>query len=114
MKTGKLYIPQRGDLVWLTFNPQLAHEQAGRCPALVISPKEYNKRAGLALFCPITSKIKDYPFEVKVQDKGLNGVILSDQIKSLDWESRKATFISKVNEDIFLQVIEKINVLLNE
>ena len=114
MKSGKTYVPHRGDIVWLTFNPQLGHEQEGRRPALVISPKEYNKKAGLALFCPITSQIKKYPFEVKINEKNIDGVILSDQIKSLDWISRKASFICKISLGVLVEVIEKINVLITE
>ena len=87
---GSSYIPDRGDLVWLQFNPQKGHEQAGHRPALIISPKSYNRRVGLALLCPITSKSKGYPFEVKVDIETINGVILSDQVKSLDWQARKA------------------------
>jgi mRNA interferase MazF len=114
MRTGRSYIPQRGDIVWLTFNPQLGHEQAGRRPALVISPKSYNLKVGLAIFCPITSHVKDYPFEVQISEKQISGAILSDQLKSLDWKSRKATFICKTNQSIFNEVINKINVLINE
>jgi mRNA interferase MazF len=85
------YTPNRGDIIWLQFTPQAGHEQAGRRPALVISPRAYNRKVGLALCCPITSRIKGYPFEVLLP-KGLKveGAILSDQIKSLDWRSRRA------------------------
>ncbi len=108
------YIPSRGDIVWLLFTPQSGHEQSGHRPAIVISPKEYNEKVGLALFCPITSKIKDYPFEVRINIKGkIDGVILSDQIKSLDWISREAKFITKASDDLFEEVIEKINLLIN-
>jgi len=114
MKTGNTYLPARGDIVWLTFNPQLGHEQAGRRPALVISPKTYNQKAGLALFCPITSQIKDYPFEVQISYKQISGAILCDQLKSLDWKSRKATFIDRIDSSTLIEVIDKINVLINE
>jgi mRNA interferase MazF len=80
----KNYIPERGDIVWLNFTPQTGHEQMGRRPAIVISPFDYNEKVGLGLFCPITSKIKGYPFEVKIENKKIDGVVLSDQIKSLD------------------------------
>lgn len=85
------YIPAQGDIVWLRFNPQAGHEEAGRRPALVISPKEYNRKVGLALFCPVTSQVKGYPFEVLLPS-GLaaSGAVLSDQVKSLDWRVRKA------------------------
>lgn len=109
----KKYVPDRGDVVWLTFTPHAGHEQAGRRPALVISPALYNKRVGLAIFCPITSKVKGYPFEVKIP-KGLKagGVVLSDQVKSLDWGARKASFCCKLPGDIFSEVVSKIAALI--
>lgn len=86
----KSYIPERGDIVWLCFNSQAGHEQSGRRQALVISPKEYNQKTNLAIFCPITNQIKGYPFEVKIPDNlRISGAILSDQIKSLDWNCSK-------------------------
>jgi mRNA interferase MazF len=108
------YVPQRGDVVWLTFVPQAGHEQAGRRPALTLSPESYNKKVGLAIFCPITSQIKDYPFEVTLPP-GLKarGVILSDQIKSLDWKNRYAKFCCKAPESTLLEVLNKLGVLLN-
>ncbi len=111
-KSGN-YTPSKGDVVWLSFTPQSAHEQAGHRPAMVISPKEYNEKVGLALFCPITSKIKDYPFEVriKIKDK-IDGVILSDQIKSLDWKTRKAQLIIKAPIEIIEEVINKFKLLI--
>jgi len=89
------YVPERGDLVWLTFNPQAGHKQAGRRPAVVLSPKAYNGKVGLALFCPITSQVKGYPFEVRLPE-GLpvSGSILADQVKSLDWQARQIERIS--------------------
>jgi mRNA interferase MazF len=85
------YVPDRGDIVWLQFNPRAGHEQAGRRPALVISPRAYNRKVGLALFCPVTSQVKGYPFEVLLP-AGLEvaGAVLSDQVKSLDWRVRDA------------------------
>ena len=106
------YVPNRGDVVWLNMNPQTGHEQAGRRPALVLSPKEYNKKVGLALFCPITSKEKGYPFEVKINGKKIEGVVLSDQIKSLDWTCREATLIEKIAEETLIEVVEKIKGLI--
>ncbi len=107
------YVPDRGDLVWLQFNPQSGHEQAGKRPALVISPAAYNGKVGLSLLCPITSKIKGYPFEVVIpQDLPIEGVILSDQVKSLDWHSRQATFICKVSKDTMTEVISKMELLI--
>ena len=108
----KKYVPERGDIVWLNFNPQSGHEQKGKRPAIVVSPKEYNEITGLGLFCPITSKIKNYPFEVKIENKKINGVVLSDQVKSLDWETREIKFIIKATPDKIAEIIDKIGVLL--
>jgi mRNA interferase MazF len=107
------YVPERGDAVWITLDPQAGHEQAGRRPALVLSPSAYNGRVGLGLFCPITNQAKGYPFEVPLP-AGLpvSGVIGSDQVKSLDWRVRKATRIGAVPEDIVLQVLERLQTLL--
>ncbi len=111
--TGK-YVPARGDIVWLQFSRQTGHEQAGRRPALVVSPREYNKRVGLALFCPITSVVKGYPFEVELPgDLDLEGAVLSDQIKSLDWRSRKARLICAVQKNVLEDVLAKISVLVS-
>ena len=83
------YVPRRGDIVWLTFNPQADHEQAGRRPAVVLSPLSYNAKVGLAVICPITSAVKGYPFEVNLpHGLPISGVILADQVKSLDWQTR--------------------------
>ncbi len=110
----KLKVPDRGDIVWLSFTPQSGHEQSGRRPALVISPQEYNGKTDLAIFCPITSQVKGYPFEVKIPDDlEINGVILSDQIKSLDWKRRKAEFICKLPKATLTDTLNKISVLLN-
>ncbi len=106
------YIPNRGDYVWLNFTPQSGYEQMGKRPAIVISPKEYNEKVGLAIFCPITSKEKGYPFEVKVNLKKIKGVILSDQIKSLDWKSRKIEFIAKSTKEELEEVTDKLSLLI--
>ncbi len=83
------YIPERGDAVWITLDPQAGHEQAGRRPALVLSPSAYNGRVGLALFCPITSQVKGYPFEVRLPaGSPVSGVVGADQVKSLDWRAQ--------------------------
>jgi len=111
VKTSK-YIPDRGDMVWLDFNPQLGHEQRGRRPALVLSYKSYNDKIGLAVFCPITSKEKGYPFEVKVVGEKINGSVLSDQIKSLDWRVRKIEFIEKIKNEFFEEVLIKFKTLI--
>ena len=107
------YVPERGDVVWLQFTPQVGHEQAGRRPALVVSPQAYNARVGLALFCPITSQVKGYPFEVALATGGkTTGAILSDQIKSLDWRARGATKCDAVPEAVMKDVLAKISVLV--
>lgn len=107
------YTPERGDAVWLSFNPQAGHEQVGHRPALVLSPAAYNGRVGLAIFCPITSQIKGYPFEVLIPDGlGVSGAVLSDQVKSLDWRARKAQFICKLPDDVVEQVLQKLATLL--
>jgi len=85
------YVPDRGDLVWLDFDPHSGKEQAGRRPALVLSPAPYNRKTGLAIACPITSQVKGYPFEVSVNSPGgISGVVLSDHVKSIDWVARNA------------------------
>jgi len=110
----KKYVPERGDIVWLNFNPQSGHEQKGKRPAVVISPKEYNEKVGSGLFCPITSRSKNYPFEVKIVNKKIDGVILSDQIKSLDWKTRDIEFITKIPPEKINEITGKISVLLFE
>lgn len=109
------YIPRRGDIIWLTFNPQAGHEQAGRRPAFVVSPYSYNKKVGLFLVCPITSQIKGYPFEVQISSKsGINGVVLADQIKSLDWKARQAEFVESADKDVVDAVSARLRPLIDE
>lgn len=112
-----VYCPRRGDLVWLSFSPQAGHEQAGHRPALVLSPDSYNRKVGLALFCPVTSQIKDYPFEVAIP-QGLKlksgGAILADQVRSLDWKARKAKYICSLPNDTLTEVMEKLEILLRQ
>ncbi len=107
------YIPQRGDIVWLEFDPQKGKEIQKTRPALVISPKPYNQKTGLGLFMPITSKIIDYPFEVVIEEDSINGAVLCDQIRSLDWKVRKAKFITHLSPSILADVLAKLQVLLN-
>ena len=109
------YIPDSGDIVWITFNPQAGHEQAGRRPALVLSPAAYNGKVGLAILCPITSQIKGYPFEVVIPDGlDITGAILSDQVKSLDWRARKAEFGGKLPAASYNEVVQKLNALIRQ
>jgi len=107
------YCPQRGDVVWLSFSPQSGHEQAGLRPALTLSPEAYNRKAGLALFCPITTKAKGYPFEVPVP-AGLKvtGVVLSDHVKTLDWHARGAKFSCRLPDAVVGVVLDRLEVLL--
>ncbi len=107
------YIPDRGDLVWLQFNPQSGHEQAGRRPALTLSPKAYNQKVGLAIFCPVTSHEKGYPFEVEIKEGKIQGAILADQVKSLDWRKREVKFIAKVPLKVINEVIELLSTLVS-
>lgn len=107
------YLPKRGDIVWLTFDPQAGHEQAGRRPALVLSPAAYNSKLGLALFCPITSQIKGYPFEVLLPaGLKISGAVLADQVRNLDWKARQATLISQLPKPTLLEVLQKVATLL--
>lgn len=107
------YIPERGDIVWITLNPQAGHEQAGRRPAVVLSPRAYNGKAGLAILCPVTSQIKGYPFEVLIPpDLPISGVILADQAKSLDWRTRDTEPICALPYEIITEVLQKLNALL--
>ncbi len=107
------YVPRRGDVVWITLNPQTGHEQGGRRPAVVLSPEPYNARAGLALFCPLTSAIKGYPWEVLLPP-GLpvSGAILSDQVKSLDWRSRRVEPICALPETWVAEILGKLGALI--
>jgi mRNA interferase MazF len=107
------YVPDRGDAVWLTFDPHAGHEQAGRRPAVVISPKPYNSRTGLAILCPVTSQIKGYPFEVLLPSGlPIEGAVLSDQVRSLDWRARKASRICALSAITIDEVIGKLQTLL--
>jgi mRNA interferase MazF len=107
------YVPGRGDIVWLQFAPQAGHGQSGHRPALVVSPLAYNRKTGLALFCPITSQVKGYPFEVLLPGGGKpSGAILSDQIKSLDWRVRRAKRLSRAPKDVMTEVLAKIHTLI--
>ncbi|MFO7685671.1 MAG: endoribonuclease MazF [Desulfobacterales bacterium] len=109
------YVPARGDVVWLQFTPQAGHEQSGHHPALVVSPRPYNQKVGLALFCPITSSIKGYPFEVVFPEgHEISGAILSDHVKSLDWRVRNVKLISRAPEHVIDEVLAKILTLLDK
>lgn len=105
--------PDRGDVVWITMNPALGHEQKGRRPAFVVSPRAYNAKVGLAVMCPITSQQKGYPFEVPLPpDLPLSGVVLADQVKSLDWRERRAEVIGAMPPELLADVLARIEALL--
>lgn len=106
------YIPDAGHVVWLLFDPQTGHEQAGRRPALVVSPARYNAKTGLMVCCPLTTQIKGYPFEVPVTVAGQHSAVLSDQVKSLDWKARKAKRMGEIPPEAMAQVQAKIKALL--
>ncbi len=109
------YVPKRGDVVWITLHPQAGHEQSGRRPALVVSPVEYNRKVGLALLCPITHKVKGYPFEVPIPEgRPARGVILADQVKSLDWRARRAEFFCELDESTTSEAIQRTRLLLSD
>ncbi len=106
------YTPNRGDVVWLNFTPQAGHEEMGTRSALVLSPEKYNKKTGLAVCCQITSNVKGYPFEVNISGKKINGVVLSDHLKNLDWKVRKAKFIEKASKEVIDECSMKISALI--
>ena len=110
--TRKSFVPERGDIVWLDFTPQTGHEQAGHRPALVLSPKIYNRRTGMMLCCPLTTRIKGYPFEVLIESRNTSGVALADQIKSLDWKARNAIYKDRAHPQAIEEVLAKARALL--
>ncbi len=112
MVKGKNYIPEQGDIVWVNFNPAKGHEQRGQRSAIVLSRTEYNKKIGLVVICPITSQAKGYPFEVLVDAGKIKGVILADQVRSVDWQERRVSFISKSGISIIREVKEKLAALV--
>jgi mRNA interferase MazF len=110
---ARAYVPDAGDLVWLTFDPQAGHEQRGRRPALILSPRVYNSKARLAIACPITSQVKGYPFEVPLPpDAKIAGVVLADHVKNLDWQARRVVFAAKAPADVVTDVRERLRALL--
>jgi mRNA interferase MazF len=115
MVSSRTYVPQCGDVVWITLNPQAGHEQAGRRPAVVLSPQSYNGKTGLALLCPITNQIKGYPFEVLIPAAlPIAGAVLSDQVKSLDWRASNAELICTLPTETISEVLQKLVTLLSQ
>jgi mRNA interferase MazF len=108
----RAYVPDSGEVVWLQFDPQAGHEQSGHRPALVISPASYNGKTGLMVCCPMSTKIKSHPFEVLAEVDGLACVVLSDQVKSLDWRVRRAKKKAVVHADVLVHVRAKLKALL--
>ncbi|MBS1819105.1 MAG: endoribonuclease MazF [Acidobacteria bacterium] len=112
MVTGT-YVPDAGDFVWLTFDPQAGREQKGRRPALILSPRRYNQKAGLAIACPVTSHVKGYPFESLIPEGlDVSGAVLCDHVKSLDWQDRRAAFAGKAPDAVLTDVRERLRPLL--
>jgi len=108
----RAYVPDTGDVVWLKFDPQAGHEQAGHRPALVISPANYNGKSGLMVCCPMSTKVNGHPFEVLTEVNGIECAVLSDQVTSLDWKIRRAKKKATVSTDVMLHVRAKIKALL--
>ncbi len=109
------FVPERGDIVWISLDPQAGHEQAGRRPAVVVSPRAYNRKVGLVLCCPVTSRRKGYPFEVALPASGvITGVVLADQVKSLDWRARRASRAGRLTPEAIGEVIAKLTTLLSD
>lgn len=109
---SRRYVPDAGDVVWLEFDPQAGHEQAGHRPALVVSPGSYNGKTGLMVCCPMSTKVKGYPFEVVIEIDGIPGAVLSDQVKSLDWKIRNAKKKAVAPALVMAHVKAKIKALL--
>lgn len=112
MVAVEAYVPNRGDVVWISLHPQMGREQAGRRPALVLSPASYNAKVGLAIFCPITSRVKGYPFEVAIRGIEVRGVVLADQIRSLDWRARQVAFLERAPDGAIANVLAMVSALL--
>ena len=115
MVSSRTYVPQCGDVVRITLNEQAGHEQAGRRPAVVLSPQSYNGKTGLALLCPVTNQIKGYPFEVLIPAAlPIAGAVLSDQVKSVDWRARNAELICTLPTETISEVLQKLVTLLSQ
>lgn len=112
MAVKKQFVPERGDIIWVTLSPTRGHEQSGTRPAVVLSSAFYNERNGTMIICPITSKQKGHPFEVPIKTDKISGVVLSDQIRIVDWKARKIAFVARTSSEVVNETVEKINFLL--
>jgi mRNA interferase MazF len=113
-RRASAYVPDRGHVVWLDFDPQAGHEQAKRRPAVVLSPASYNGVTSLAMCCPVTSQVKGYPFEVAMPAGGkARGVALADQVRSLDWRARNAAYLDTLPADAVAQILARARALLS-
>lgn len=111
--TRASYVPERGDVVFLDFTPQAGHEQSGRRPAVVVSPRSYNRKTGLCLACPVTNQVKGYPFEVAFPAGfTVTGVVLADHVRSLDWQARRVVFRTKAPPEVVGELVAKLSTLL--
>jgi mRNA interferase MazF len=111
-KSGN-YCPEAGDFIWIDLDPTVGHEQSGRRPAIVLSPNNYNAAAGLCVICPITSRVRDYPFEAKLPEgAGFRGVVLADQPRSISWEKRPIQHAGRAPDIVLTEVRERLAALL--
>lgn len=108
------FVPNRGDIIWLILDPRVGHEQSGRRPALVISPNVFTERTGLAVICPITSKVKGMPFEIMLKQTKTKGAILPIHVRSIDVRARKASFIEKAPPAIFVRTVQSVEAMINK
>jgi mRNA interferase MazF len=109
----RLYVPERGDLVWITLNPVAGHESAGRRPALVLSPKSYNRKTGLCVICPATRQRKGYAFEVaSIGPDGVQSVVLADHLRNVDWKARRAEKMYRVPDEVLATVVAQLEALI--
>ncbi len=106
------YVPSRGDIVWIDFDPTKGHEQSGRRPVLIISPEKYNRISGQAICCPVTSKIKNYVFEVPFEGKDIRGSILTDQLRTMDFNEQNIAFVERLSEEVYSDVEDRIKAFL--
>ena len=110
---GKKYIPKRGDIVWTNFDPAAGHEQMGKRPALILSPASFNKKILLAMAAPITSRVRGHGFEVPLNGKQIKGVVLSQQIKMIDFVERGLQFVEKAPEDVIIEVLARVRAIID-